>query len=234
MSDTITLVCPSCGGKTSFKNDINRVVCQYCGNETVFHLDQPTPLKPMEWFRTRPRQPQPNNVKIRKQGRSLELSWRWFSWKYFPMAFFCIAWDSFLIFWYSMAFGTNAPWIFKVFPIAHLAVGIGLTYGTLAGFLNTTSVRINEREFTIQHDPVPWGGEVRLPIGELKQFYCLRRESKNSEGATSYQLAAVRKDGRELKLISNLDSPDIGLFMEQQIESWLRIADAPVADELPR
>jgi hypothetical protein len=234
MSDTITLVCPSCGGKTSFKHDINRVICQYCGNEHVFQLDQPTALKPMEWFRARPRQPQPRNVRLRKEGRSLELTWRWFSVKYVPLAFFCIAWDSFLIFWYGMAFSSNAPWIFKVFPIAHLAVGVGLTYATLAGFLNTTSVRLNEREFTVQHDPVPWGGEVRQPIGDVKQLYCRLKEPKTSESSASYELAAVLKNGREINLLPNLDSPDIGLFMEQQIESWLRISDAPVGNELPR
>ena len=234
MSDTITLVCPSCGGKTSFKNDISRVICQYCGNEHIFQLNQPTAIKPMEWFRARPRQPQPRTIRLRKQGRSLDLYWRWFTLKYVPLAFFCIAWDSFLVFWYGMAFSMDTPWIFKVFPIAHLAVGVGLTYTTLAGFLNTTSVRLNEREFTVQHDPVPWGGEVRLPISDLKQFYCRRKESKNSEGSATYELAALLKDGRELSLLSNLDSPEIGLFMEQQIESWLQISDSPVATEIPR
>ena len=233
-SDSITLVCPSCGGKTNFKHSTNRMVCQYCGNEHIFKLDQPTPLKPMEWFRSRPNQPQPGNVRVNRQDDSLELYWRWFSVKYIPLAFFCVAWDSFLVFWYGMAFGSHAPWIFIVFPIAHLAVGVGLTYTTLAGLLNTTRVRIDEREFSVQHGPLLWPGEVHRPVQELSQLFCRRKPSRSSQGSANYELAAVLQDGRELSLLSNLDSPDIGLFMEQQIEGWLHIADEPVANELPR
>jgi hypothetical protein len=39
-------------------------------------------------------------------------SWRWFTPSVIFLVFFCIAWDSFLIFWYSMAFNSkHVPWI---------------------------------------------------------------------------------------------------------------------------
>jgi hypothetical protein len=37
------------------------------------------------------------------------------------------------------------------------------------------------------------------------------------------------KDGRKLDLVKNLESPDLAAYLEQQIESWLRIPDREVA-----
>jgi len=236
----LTLQCPSCGGKNAFPPGSDRFVCQYCGNEHFFQLPTHQPasadrqsgadaLKPRRRLT-----PRPNQVKIEKLDDGLKLSWRWFSLKYIPLAFFCVAWDAFLCFWYSMALGmSNTPWIMIVFPVAHLAVGVGLTYSTLAGFLNTTTIKIDRRVLTVQHDPMPWMGEIKTPIAQLEQFYCKEKRSSSKNGEHfSYQLNAMLKDGRDLSLVSNLESPDIALFLEQQMESWLNIPDTDVAGEM--
>ena len=232
MQNFFTLTCPSCGGKTTYQAGDARVVCQYCGNEHIFRWNDQPVLTPREWLRIRPRQPRPRSVQLEQKNGELQLEWRWFSPKYIPLAFFCVAWDAFLIFWYSMAFGMDAPWIMIVFPVAHLAVGVGLTYSTLAGFLNSTKIRLTQTTFSVQHDPLPWWGEVKGPISEVRQFYCREQSPKNSEGARSYQLVAVLADERQLNLVSNLDSPDVGWFLEQQSEGYLGILDKRVADEL--
>ena len=171
MNDIITLECPSCGGRTVFSADTEILVCEYCGNRHTFRLPNPTSgYTPAAKLGTindpnsaasisrqgiRPLRPRPKEVTLQKQGDRLELSWRWFSWKYLPLAFFCVAWDSFLIFWYSMAFSTGSPWIMIVFPIAHVAVGVGLTYYTLAGFLNRSQVILDRTSFSVTHGPLP-------------------------------------------------------------------------------
>lgn len=231
MNELFTLTCPSCGGRTTFTPGSRQITCQYCGNQHVFHLANETDQA--QTGRSRPRQPRPRSVRIEQSSSGLSLKWRWFTPKYIPMAFFCIAWDSFLIFWYSMAFGMQAPWIFIVFPIAHLAIGIGLTYATLAGFINTTAIHLANGQFLVQHDPLPWPGEVRLPIEQVRQFFCRLKQAKSSNGSRSYQLVAVLEDGREINLVSNLDSPNIAWFLEQQLEAHLQIVDEPVAGELP-
>lgn len=35
MADFVTLTCPSCGGKLTITNDIERFACAHCGNEHV-------------------------------------------------------------------------------------------------------------------------------------------------------------------------------------------------------
>jgi predicted RNA-binding Zn-ribbon protein involved in translation (DUF1610 family) len=227
---TLTLQCPSCGGRTIFTPGSDRFVCPYCGNQQIFRLptaagkdyssDQPPARKRL------PR-PRPREVMLEQRDNRLVLSWRWFSLKYVPMVFFCIAWDAFLCFWYSMAFTMEGtPWIMLVFPIAHVAVGVGLTYSTLAGFLNRTTLRVDGQKFTLQYDPLPWYGEVKVPINELEQLYCKESHTSSDSGTHySYQLCAVLKGGRKLDLVKDLESPDLAAYLEQQIETWLGIPD---------
>jgi hypothetical protein len=247
-SEIITLQCPSCGGRTEFSANAELLVCDYCGNKHIFRLPDPTTgatpagvlggssdqitdsaLSSGEASMLRPR---PGEVALYKQADRLELSWRWFSWKYLPLAFFCIAWDSFLCFWYSVAFSMDAPWIMIVFPIAHLAVGVGLTYSTLAGFLNRSNVVVDPETFSVSHGPLPWFGNLRVPVSEVKQLYCKQKPGKQNSGP-NYQLSAILKDGRKKDLISNLDSPEVGSYMEHQIENWLELPDRPVRGEIP-
>ena len=116
-----------------------------------------------------------------------------------------------------------------VFPIAHLAVGVGLTYSTLAGFLNRSYVVIDRDAFSVSHGPLPWLGNLRVPVSQVKQLYCKEKRGKQ----TTYQLSVILKDGRKKDLLSNLDSPEIGFYMEHQIENWLKIPDQAVRGEIP-
>ncbi len=242
MVNLLTLQCPSCGGKTGFTPSVDRFVCEYCGNTHLFQLPDPRPdprfnppategddrSKPIHRIVPRPRQ-----VTVEKQGRSLRLVWRWYSATTLGLAFFCVVWDAFLCGWYGLAFSMDEiPWMMVLFPIGHLAVGIGLTYSALAGILNKTTVTIDTQFLVVQHDPVPWPGETRTPIANLAQLYCKAKEKRGKESSTpSYQLCAVLKDGHKLDLASNLSSPELAAFLEQAIESWLNIADTPVAGE---
>ena len=248
MLDIITLECPSCGGRTKFSADTKILACDYCGNQHTFRLPNPTtgdtpvgvlgdkggpaPELPPASRKTNLLRPRPREVSLQKRSDRLEISWRWFSWKYLPLAFFCIAWDSFLCFWYSIAFSTGAPWIMIVFPIAHLAIGVGLTYSTLAGFLNRSFVEIDRKYFSVSHGPLPWIGNIRVPVNQVEQLYCKEKIGKDGS-SPSYQLSVILKDGRKKDLLSNLDSPEIGFYMEHQIENWLKIANRPVRGEIP-
>lgn len=240
MSEFLTLICPSCGGRTDISNDADRYICAYCGNSHIFQLPngrQGDRSEPDEApAKKRRLVPRPAKVNIRKVDGRVELSWRWFSPKYLFLLFFVIAWDGFLLFWYSMAFGFGgAPWIMFVFPLAHVAVGVFLTYTTLTGLFNRTTIKIDGKDFIVHHDPFPWPGEVNVPVGELDQLYCTKKINRGKDSTSvTYILQALLKDGKERKLVSNLDSPDIGYFLEQQIESMLKIPDRPVVGELAK
>ena len=180
----------------------------------------------------RPIAPQPESVSVAQEAGSLKIVYRWLSWKFIGLLVFCIAWDSFLVFWYSNV-GENSPWIMIVFPMAHVAIGLSLTYYTFAGFLNSTIIMINHQFLIITHTPLPWFGNRRVESAQLAQLYAeqIVRQSRNSS-SSSYQLNGILRDNRKVKLLSGLPSQDVALFVEQSIEEYLRIADEPVAGEV--
>jgi len=175
----------------------------------------------------------PDDYTMSMEGSGLVLVRRWFSWKYLFMLFFCVFWDGFLVFWYTAAFKTNGPLMVKLFPLLHVAVGVGLTYATLAGFLNRTKISLNSAELRIRHYPLPWPGNRLLQRQELDQLFCEEKlsSSRNSVSYT-YSLSAVLTGGKRVKLISGLDNPEDALFLEQKIEGYLGITDRPVAGEM--
>jgi hypothetical protein len=151
------------------------------------------------------------------------------------LAFFAFAWDAFLVFWYSMAFAVGAPWIMIVFPVAHLAVGVGITYYTIAGFINRTILEVTPETISVRFEPLPWIGKKTLRTAELKQLYCKEKIVSSKEGGqTQYELYAVTGANTQVKLLGGLDNSDTAVFLEQQLERWLNIEDRPVAGEIPR
>jgi hypothetical protein len=192
------------------------------------------PVRPVA-PRQRLQVPRPPGFVVDDSGMALTITRRWFSCAFIFLAFFCVAWDSFLVFWYSMAFAMNAPWIFKVFPVIHLAVGIGLTYFTLAGFLNRTTITVDGEALSIHHGPLPWWGNCRLPVDQLEQVYCQQQTNRGRNGVSySYTVNAVMKEGSKRTLVSGLTEQDHALYIEQQLERYLGIQDRPVPGEMPR
>jgi hypothetical protein len=155
----------------------------------------------------------------------------------FFLLFFCIAWDAFLIFWYSMALGGVGPpggfgLLFIIFPFAHVAVGVGLTYLVIAGFLNRTTITVAHGELAVRHLPVPWAGNHTLPVSDIAQLYCGKSENpRQSSGVGVRSVSALLKDGRKITLVSFLHDADEARFIESKLESHLGIADLPVEGE---
>jgi hypothetical protein len=164
------------------------------------------------------------------------IEWRWFHpSRHLFMLLFAICWNAFLVFWYTTAFSGSGPWLVYVFPLGHVAVGVGIGYGALAGLLNKTTVAVSGRELIVRHGPLPWRGNHRIPASEVLQFYAVEKEDRGKNGVTlTYGVKAVMNGGRELSLVTKLTESGQALYLEQALETALGIADAPVAGELPR
>jgi hypothetical protein len=181
----------------------------------------------------RPKAPLPSRFKVTEEdGAATRITWRWFTPAHIFMLFFCIAWDGFLFMWYGIAFTTDSPLIMKVFPIAHVAVGVGITYSTLTGFLNRTTVEVSRHRLSIRHGPLPWVGNRDVPGRQFTQLYG-EENVKTNKGSTSYtyDLIALDREGRKIKLLSGLTEKDQVLYLEQTLERRLGIEDTPVDGE---
>jgi len=159
----------------------------------------------------------------------------------FALVFFCLIWDGFLIYWYKMVvttFGSSGGgsetfrWLFMIFPIGHVAVGIGLTYFTICCFINKTTIEVGSDRLAFAHGPLPWPGRSDLDATHIEQLYCRERVRHGRNGShTTYELHAKLRGGDKQKLLSGLTDPDQAHYVEQQIESRLEIADRAVAGE---
>jgi len=211
--------------------------CSYCNAVMQFsELSRRTDGAAAEGgFVARGEVPLPAGIVVEDWGGALRIVRRWFSPVAFFLVFFCIAWNAFLVFWYSMAFSTNAPWIFKVFPIGHLAVGVGLTYFTIALFVNKTVLIVEAGQLRVYHGPLPWFGNKTVDAGNIDQLYCQKKVHHGEDSShTSYNLHAVTQDGKKVKIASGMNERDQALYIEQQLERHLGIEDRAVPGELRR
>lgn len=246
--------CGQCGAPfraADLHLDRGIAVCSACGG--VQRLPGPTAAEAQnDSAAPSPRKPQgdvpiPDRFTVEDNGHELVLRQRWFHWALLFLLFFVIAWDSFLVGWYWMLtsgpFGGNdgmpAPFklVFFVFPIAHVAVGVGLTYFVLAGLLNSTVIRVADGMLSVRHGPIPWRGNLDLPTDGIEQIYCQNKlhKRRDEDGHTTtsmqYEVHAVI-GGQKTKLLSGLHEADHALFVEQRLEQFLGIKDRAVPGEM--
>lgn len=234
----MSLACDSCRAPFT-ASDINQelgiATCRACG--AVFDLrsrSRASDVPPRPYHRGRI--PLPAKFKVDESPGVLKMSWRWFRAQTLFLLFFCVAWDSFLLFWYGIALtAKQTPWIMVIFPIAHVAVGVGLTYSTVASLFNTTVVEVGRDTLRVKHGPIPWRGNLKLAAEDVMQIFCDEKVTRGKNGSTvTYQVNAVLYGNRTVSLVSGLEDRQQALYLEQAIENRLRITDVPVAGELPR
>lgn len=231
------LSCQSCF--TPFQPaDINAELglasCRRCN--AVFDLKARAASEEKPAVSARVKVPLPPRFKVEEEPGVLRLSWRWFTMQTLLLLLFCIAWDSFLTFWYGIALtAKNTPWIMVVFPIGHLAVGVGLTYSTIASLFNRSIVEVGLDTLRVRHGPIPWRGNVSLSAEDVVQVFCEESSSRTRSGVSvRYSVNAVLHGNRTVRLLSGLEDRQQALYIEQAIERRLRIPDAVVPGEQPR
>lgn len=163
---------------------------------------------------------------------TLRITRRWFGASAIFTLFFSLIWNAFLVFWYGAAFSApDTPWIMFVFPLGHVAVGVGLFYWSLATLLNRTTIVVDGRALTVRHGPVPWWGARDLEVDRVRQLF-VRSRTRTNKGrrSTTYALCAD-DDGVAVDLATGLRSADEARYVEQLIEDHLAIVDDPSANE---
>ena len=184
--------------------------------------------------------PMPKGYKIDELGRELTITYRWFSAAAFFLLFFCIFWDGFLVVWYAAGIGGMLSGemggmgiVLLLFPIIHVAVGIGLTYLVVCMFLNRTEIKVTGGDLSIWHGPVPCPGKCKLPTSDIKQLFVTENEHRGKHGCRyTYDVNAMKSDDTKQKLIGNLQDIQQALFLEQKLEQHLEIVPQRVPGEV--
>ncbi len=147
----------------------------------------------------------------------------WRSWKLIPLAFFAVVWDSFLVFWYTQAFTkSNPPLLMVLFPIGHVAVGLGLTYYLVAAFMNTTDVTISPGGVQIKTGPAPWIGNKDVRLEDIRDIVV--RERSANRGNRIYDVMYADASRKERKLLAWISQADQAEFIAETIRETLGLA----------
>lgn len=228
------LRCPYCGSDIPAADvNLDNMVAKCASCSAVFRFDEQLG-EAVAAPRNQLDVPMPKGFAVENQGYELSIVRRWLSAKYFFLIFFCLFWDGFLLVWYGIAIAGRI-WIMALFATFHAAIGLFLTYYTLAGFLNRTIVRVSPSLLAVNHGPLPWWGNKQLDTGGIAQVYC-KEHIRRSRGTTSasFSVHAALHAGGEAKLVDDLDNADQALYLEQEVERFLGIKDVPVRGEMVR
>lgn len=239
------LQCKACGASMD-AGDLDRrlgiVTCSHCG--AIYDLTRRTgrdavlpdvseALGKEEAPERAPAALPPKFTLDHKGADRLQVRWRWFTTKGLFLLFFAIAWNAFLVNWYAIGLSADETDMFMfVFPLGHVAVGIGVGYAALANLLNRTVLTVTRGTLRVRHTPLPWWPAPTIPTKSLEQLYVERAVSHSKNGTTvRWVLRAVTREHTGLKLLPGLDELSQALWLEQEIEDVLGIRDRPVAGE---
>lgn len=241
-----SLVCSRCGADIHAEAvhvDLGIARCTACSN--VMDLRQPRVEQSLAQGPTRAALARgiPEKFHVTDTPDALRIRWRWFQADHVFTLFFCFAWNTFLVFWYSNLWGGDGPvnWMVVLFPLVHVAVGVWLTYYTLTGFLNHTTVdvvttassmpgrayrdleRSGDAVLTVRHAPLPWRGNQRLSAASIRGFTTVEREVRRKQSSRwVYDVATLDADGRRHTLVKGL-ARDEADYLAQSLAERLKL-----------
>lgn len=100
--------------------------------------------------------PQGSKVKINTTRKALEIIIppRGFHAGLIPIIGFAIAWNSFLVMWYGIAFATwsSGGWFAALFAICHLGIGLGLIWSILFTLTGQVKLFITQQTISLTHE----------------------------------------------------------------------------------
>lgn len=227
----VELKCRNCGSALS-PEDISPQLaaarCRHCGSLYALPVASGGPTL------LRPDVPMPNNFHIQDDGYTLEITRKWKDAAAWVLLVFTIFWNGFMIVWHTIALTTGA-WVMSLFGLLHTGIGLFLAYTSIARFVNRTVVRANATKLEVKSGPLPWRGNKSLPSIDIRQLYCTEKITRTKNGiSTTYRVEAVLEGNRRAVLVTGLSQADHALFLEQQLERHLKIADVPVKGEYGR
>ncbi|MCH7225475.1 hypothetical protein [Haloferula sp. A504] len=232
MDQLIELKCRNCGSQLAPEDISARLAvarCKHCN--ALFALPEsvtsPQPI-------ARPEVELPKRFTIERANQTLAISWRWFSPAVLGLLFFAVFWNGFLIVWHTIALSQGA-WFMSVFGLLHTGVGVFLAYWVVAKLMNRTTVYVSKDWIQVRLGPIPWSGKQDLKREGIVQLFCKEKVQRGKNGTSqTYQVEVVLEGNLRKTLVKGLESADQAIFVEQQIEKYLGLADVPVDGEYGR
>lgn len=233
----LALKCKKCGEDIPSQNvNINKTLakCDSCGSMFTFEDDVFFENK-----RGRPEFIMPEGIEVLKLLTSMEMEMSWFrSMKRSNLAFeimFTVLWNV-IVLGMVAAMVAGGAVINLIFLAIHLLVGLTLGYRLLAKFINKTNIIIDDTTIKLEHGPLKMTGKRDLIIENknVEQLYVseyVTNVQKNGQPVRAFGLYLILKNRKKIQLVKD-SNKESALYLEQEIERYLKIEDRSVRGEV--
>jgi len=169
----------------------------------------------------------PDNITITRDNNDIRIVFRWYSHINVLNLVVAIALDIFEAYWNALFFKWGIVMIL-MFGIPNFIAGFGIFYWALAGLVNKAVLTVS-KTVRIKSGPLPWYGNRKLEKAQFRSVYCRQKDVLEPTGTKqTYEIRAVLSNNRDIKLLSRITMPEQALYIEQEIEKCLGIADQRV------
>ena len=162
----------------------------------------------------------PEGLDVLQQGDAVIIRRSWRTLAALPIFIFLIPWFGFLGFWYYHAFTMkHAPLVMFLFPLIHLAAGLGLAYFAAASLINSTNITISTSSVKCETGPLPWRGNRSLPAEVIRGLVV--RERSGNKGSVRYAIMYIDAANKEHSLLLPLSRRKQADFIAASIRELL-------------
>jgi hypothetical protein len=133
-----------------------------------------------------------------------------------PLLVFASVWDSFFVMLWMGLTRVHAPERAFLFPIAHAAIGVVVTWMALARTLNVSRITLGPTELVVRHSPIPSRG-ARISTQTIDHFDV----QDPPRGRKTHRVRAVVRGGTPVNLGLILDGRDEFVFVASRLNAGL-------------
>lgn len=165
----------------------------------------------------------PSKIEINQFSNYLQITYKWMRWWEAIFVSVIVLILAFILSQFYTDVRT-ADILTSLLFLLQVGVGIFITYCVIAGWFNKTNILVGKNMMEINHQPIPWVGNKRLNTQEVKGFYTKEKIVYTQEARTThYDLYAIMKSGKEIKLLRGLNKSEQARYIKQEIEKYLGI-----------
>lgn len=171
----------------------------------------------------------PAKMSITRGDGTIEIERRWLDnfALFYSIAVFVI--DCILFVWPSILASPDMQHAetYVVF-FAHLVASIGLTYGMIALWVNSTCIRVGKSGITVRHGPLPWFSGDSIDAADIKALTIRHRHLEiNEKDHFLYTIYAEMGSRDEQKISGSFTMAEQADYVAEEIRNTLGLNDEP-------
>ncbi len=233
----LQLSCPNC--KSDIRGEdinIDKVVAKCANCNTVFSFENELNNELHKPAHKKQEVLLPAGIESYSTDHELdfEINWRKTSKGIGFFVFFTLFWNGIVGIFVIMALATG-EWKMLLGVSIHLLIGICLLYYVLANMLNTTYITVRRGKLSVEHLPLrfPFYPDRFIPVANIEQVFVERyvASKTNNNPDFAFRVKLIETNQNRINLVKGLKQPNHALYIEQEIEKFLKIQDKVIEEE---